>query len=1308
MRSTIRQAVPLPIWRALLTLMTLAALGAPNPVRGQEGATPPHWIWHPNQAPNTSKSFPAEARYFRHGFSVKEPSRLALDVTADNAVTLYLDGKEIARADDWHVANHVETNIATGPHVLAAVATNEAPGAAGLLVRGGILPLGQGVPIHTTAAWKSAARVPDGLGWTQVDFDDSSWTNAVDLGVLGTPPWTGLVFENDDASDRYKVPDGFDVAMVAAPKITGSVVAFTFDPEGRPCVSVEGGPISVLIDVDKNGQYEESKVISAKITNSQGLAFIRDHLYAVGNGPQGAGLYRLSDPDRDGVFESIDLIRTTKGGMGEHGPHAVMLGPDGALWFNSGNHAHLNEPIDPRSPVNAAFNYEGELLPHYNDARGHAAGIMAPGGEILRSTDDGKTWQRVVAGFRNEYDFAFNRDGEIFSFDSDMEWDIGLPWYRPVRVVHGVPGAEFGWRNGSGKWPSYYFDSLPAALDVGRGSPTGVAFYQGNHFPESYDDNFLICDWSQGRILAVELKPKGATYEANAKELVTGQPLNCTDVEVGPDGAVYFSTGGRRTLGGLYRVAWTNAKPTLNDPKAGKPDLLGDALAMDSPLSSFSQRRLAQIRVAMGDDWGAKLTETASNPEAPTASRLRALDLLTQFSPQMGDDLLISLTKSDNADVAARALLLLGSRTSEPAHHAVVASLAADSPTVRRRACEALVRHQGSIPVEKLLPLLGDDDRWVRYAARVAIEHADDLAAHRDQILNTRDARPLIQGMLALVRATKLNEESQNDLFKRQVELLKGRIELHDFLDLTRLISLTYLLGPQKAADAPASAELRERLLRPFVTLPPMREQRVVSPDTGGAVEASDAPSTLLAVRREIARLLAYLDEPGAIDPILQMQADDPDHANQIHYAYCLRAIKSGWTDQQKSRLWAWYEKASHYDGGFSFLGYLDFMTQELVSLLNPEERTVLLAQGNQYPFPTRVLVRSIDMAAHPERVKDLTALYARLDPSTNISAVNDLRAQIIDALGRSEQPETHAALRDLATTDPGRRELVARALAAHPTADDLPIFLAVLDARDPNTTAAALNALTRIDQTPDDGPAPLRALIRLAQRTGPKSLAPLNTLAARWTKADPPTPKTPFPAALKHWETVYAERYPQGPALYDATPTEDHHYTLKQLVAEVVQAGLVKTASPERGKVVLEKAKCLTCHKLGDQGQGLGPDLTTVSSRFRPEEILESIVEPSKVISDQYKAVTVATTDGQVFNGMPTAGPADKLVLLLSDGTTTTIPKTDVEAQKDSTTSVMPDGLINTLSLQEIADLLALFDAQPRVEATQTSPKKE
>ena len=119
------------------------------------------------------------------------------------------------------------------------------------------------------------------------------------------------------------------------------------------------------------------------------------------------------------------------------------------------------------------------------------------------------------------------------------------------------------------------------------------------------------------------------------------------------------------------------------------------------------------------------------------------------------------------------------------------------------------------------------------------------------------------------------------------------------------------------------------------------------------------------------------------------------------------------------------------------------------------------------------------------------------------------------------------------------------------------------------------------------------------------------------------------------------------------------------------------------------------------------GPDLTTVNSRFRPVEILESMLLPSKVVSDQYRAVSLSTEDGKVFSGMPIVTDGPNLVLLLSDGTKVTIPKAEIEEQKTLATSVMPDGLLNTLSYQEIADMLALFESMPRVAAPEAAAVK-
>ncbi len=55
----------------------------------------------------------------------------------------------------------------------------------------------------------------------------------------------------------------------------------------------------------------------------------------------------------------------------------------------------------------------------------------APGGYVCRVDPDGKNWELVSMGYRNAYDLAFNRSGDLFTFDSDMEWDMNTPWYRP-------------------------------------------------------------------------------------------------------------------------------------------------------------------------------------------------------------------------------------------------------------------------------------------------------------------------------------------------------------------------------------------------------------------------------------------------------------------------------------------------------------------------------------------------------------------------------------------------------------------------------------------------------------------------------------------------------------------------------------------------------------------------------------------------------------------------------------------------------------------------------------------------------------
>ena len=193
---------------------------------------------------------------------------------------------------------------------------------------------------------------------------------------------------------------------------------------------------------------------------------------------------------------------------------------------------------------------------------------------------EGKNMSQVAAGFRNHFDAAFRSDGELFTFDSDMEWDEAMPWYRAVRVCHVPPGADYVWRTGAANTPGYYIDSLQPILETGRGSPTGLTFYEHHQFPKKYQDAFFMADWSIGVIWAVHLKPNGATFKGEAEKFCVGAPLNVTDLEVGPDGCLYFALGGRGSAGGVYKIKYT-----------GKPEEDKDYQKHDQPLAAWSKSR---------------------------------------------------------------------------------------------------------------------------------------------------------------------------------------------------------------------------------------------------------------------------------------------------------------------------------------------------------------------------------------------------------------------------------------------------------------------------------------------------------------------------------------------------------------------------------------------------------------------------------------------------------------------------------------------------------------------------------------------
>ncbi|HEU5116163.1 MAG TPA: heme-binding protein, partial [Isosphaeraceae bacterium] len=278
---------------------------------------------------------------------------------------------------------------------------------------------------------------------------------------LATSAWASPP-EEPQATDpaSMKVAKGFRVErLYTVPKDTqGSWVNMAVDPKGRLTVSDQYGQL-YTVTVPAVGKTGDVKVepIDVPIGEAQGLLWAFDSLYVVVNRGQKyeSGLYRVRDTDGDGTLDKVDQLRKLDGG-GEHGPHAIIPSPDGkSLYLVAGNGTKLTDLAGSHVPQI----WEGDhLLPPMPDGNGFMRNVPPPGGCIYKLDPEGKEWTLISMGYRNPFDIALNKSGDVFTYDADMEWDMNTPWYRPTRVCMAADGSEFGWRNGAGKWPAYYPD----------------------------------------------------------------------------------------------------------------------------------------------------------------------------------------------------------------------------------------------------------------------------------------------------------------------------------------------------------------------------------------------------------------------------------------------------------------------------------------------------------------------------------------------------------------------------------------------------------------------------------------------------------------------------------------------------------------------------------------------------------------------------------------------------------------------------------------------------------------------------------
>jgi putative heme-binding domain-containing protein len=622
---------------------------------------------------------------------------------------------------------------------------------------------------------------------------------------------------------RIKAPKGFRVDLVySVPKATqGSWVNMTVDPKGRLIVSDQYGKLYrvSLKGVDANNNETSIEPIDAPIGEAHGLLWAFDSLYVVVNRGRryDSGLYRVTDTNGDDKLDKVELLRKLDGG-GEHGPHAVVLAPDGkSLYIVAGNATRVPETEGSLVPRTWG---EDNLLTRMVDGAGFMTTEKAPGGYICRVSPDGKRWELVSMGFRNPFDIAFNRDGELFTYDSDMEWDVNMPWYRPTRVLHAVSGSDFGYRNGSGKWPPYYIDSLPPVVNVGPGSPTGIVFGYGTKFPTKYQEALFLCDWSYGKLYAVHTKPDGASYVGELEEFVAGTPLALTDVVVNPkDGAMYFTVGGRNTQSGLYRVTYEGAEATL-------------------PITN------------------------------------------TEHSPAVLRDV--------------------------------------------QKKLEQFHGHADPKAVTAVWPYLGHSDRFLRWAARVAVEFQYPGTWRDKALAESSSPESTLNALLAFTHVSAqdpAHRESsaqppdttlRDKILEALDRLAWDKLSYAQQLDLVRVYQV--VLNRFGRPDDATVSRLRERFDRHY----PTRGHELNS---------------------ELCQMLVYLQAPTAATKTMALLEKALTQEEQIDYTRDLRMLKSGWTPELRKAFFSWIAKSAQYKGGNSLRGFMNNIQRDALANLSDAEK---------------------------------------------------------------------------------------------------------------------------------------------------------------------------------------------------------------------------------------------------------------------------------------------------------------------------------------------------------------------------------
>jgi putative heme-binding domain-containing protein len=1138
-------------------------------------------------------------------------------------------------------------------------------------------------------------------------FQLRSWMNATAMGLL-IPLLLPRSHGSLQGSD-IEVPDGFVATLVAGDQLAHDAFSLTLDNKGRPVISGPGY-IRTLIDDDEDGSFDRFVTwTNLPVQGAQGLWAEGNSVYWVGD----KGLWRSEDTDGDLVSDTspVQLLALPTGG--EHDAHAIRRGPDGYWYLIVGN-------------------YAADIQKLANDQ--DAVVQKARAGTLWRISPDFSKRGVWAHGFRNAYDFDFLANGQMVVYDSDEEREVTLPWYRPTRVMVVSPGADAGWVD------SAWFDSdhrvtMPQVISrLGRGSPTGVAVYHHHAFPTKYREAAFVLDWTFGRVIAVYPQPTDATevsskrgrFMAETFMQATGTAgFAPTDVCVDASGSLLVCVGGRGTSGGVYRVRYSGAldlepTPTISDVDSNRSNFS----------TTFSKTQLDTL---------VSILSTPCPWDSWSFARWRAA--LDELPEEMLEAFLDGRLKIDSEDASEegrwrrRAAQLLVYTARNPSLETLKAALASDCP-ITRSAVWWLIGHSSiDIPGEMVA-------LWSEGSERSPDTHSSDVSPwdrllgglawrQRQEAFGLRrwssDASPMPSELdwqqrnaARQVQLWALSRSPNNAV--RQVSSASAKSEPLDNLAARALYG---------SGGATIDAVLMDRLAQHV-------SGKSLASDPQAALESLTLLQTSLGDFRHFVPLQNAPPQIDATDGYRAMYSRKlPDKVREGWTQWCLSLLNPTNSPEQivieteVLRTIAMLEPSSKavVEYCLSKIDADSHPTSDLHMLVvlacckAPRDAAISKATASALPSLI-VKVNKLGLNTDNSWTKRLEQIYKQLvqrDPAFPNYLVRDTAAMAASTLFWLEWcPENVQAV---------ARAKVSNQLVSMPTKNwdaDLVRFATKksVDAtlqrkiRSELVSPPTLIAIELLSKSPTqaDYPWMLDSLANstrdvwplawkgLSRMQAEKPVDEFRTLAILWAKLrNAPLAEISITSlATRLRSSAWKLRLQNVPTKenWDEWMVFFSKHLDKNSIAKLtelngppadwlprVQESNSIAGNAAKGQALFQQAKCSQCH---GSGNALGPSLTGIARRFSREDLFRAIYEPSRDIPDRYRSVKVLTTDGEVLVGMVVYESSDGITLQAADGKLLRINQANIENKSNSAISIMPGGLLDGATANQLADLYA------------------